>query len=101
MFSGIVEEFAEVVNVVKDQENLHLTLKCSFVDELKIDQSVSHNGGVSYSSEHSGRNIYRDSHERNHRAFQYRSAQSWRQGERGKKHDDERTSGRKIRRAHV
>ena len=30
--------------MVKDQENLHLTLKCSFVDELKIDQSVSHNG---------------------------------------------------------
>ena len=44
MFSGIVEEFAEVVNVVKDQENLHLTLRCSFVDELKIDQSVAHNG---------------------------------------------------------
>lgn len=44
MFSGIVEEYAEVVKVVKDQENLHLILKCSFVDELKIDQSVSHNG---------------------------------------------------------
>ena len=44
MFSGIVEEYAEVVKVVKDQENLHLTLKCSCVDELKIDQSVSHNG---------------------------------------------------------
>lgn len=44
MFSGIVEEYAEVVKLVKDQENLHLTLKCSFVDELKIDQSVSHNG---------------------------------------------------------
>lgn len=44
MFSGIVEEYAEVVKVVKDQENLHLTLKCSFVSELKIDQSVSHNG---------------------------------------------------------
>ncbi|MDM8233040.1 riboflavin synthase [Phocaeicola barnesiae] len=44
MFSGIIEEYAEVVKVVKDQENLHLTLKCSFVDELKIDQSVSHNG---------------------------------------------------------
>ena len=44
MFSGIVEEYAEVVRIVKDQENLHLTLKCSFVDELKIDQSVSHNG---------------------------------------------------------
>ena len=44
MFSGIVEEYAEVINVVKDQENLHLTMKCSFVDELKIDQSISHNG---------------------------------------------------------
>ena len=44
MFSGIVEECAIVVGIVKEQENLHLTLKCSFVDELKIDQSVSHNG---------------------------------------------------------
>lgn len=44
MFSGIVEEYAEVVRMEKEQENLHLTLKCSFVDELKIDQSVSHNG---------------------------------------------------------
>ena len=44
MFSGIVEEYAEVVRVVKDQENLHLTLTCSFVDDLKIDQSGSHNG---------------------------------------------------------
>lgn len=44
MFSGIVEEYAEVVKVVKEQENLHLILKCSFVDELKIDQSVAHNG---------------------------------------------------------
>ena len=39
MFSGIVEEYAKVVRVVKDQENLHITLTCSFVDELKIDQS--------------------------------------------------------------
>lgn len=44
MFSGIVEEYAEVVGLEKDQENLHLTLKCSFVGELKIDQSVAHNG---------------------------------------------------------
>ena len=44
MFSGIVEEFAEVVGIEKDQENLHFTLKCSFVYELKIDQSVAHNG---------------------------------------------------------
>jgi len=44
MFSGIVEEMAQVVAIRKDQENMHFTLKCSFVDELKIDQSVSHNG---------------------------------------------------------
>ena len=44
MFSGIVEECATVVGIVREQENLHLTLKCSFVDELKIDQSVAHNG---------------------------------------------------------
>ena len=44
MFSGIVEEYAEVVSVVKDRENLHLTMKCAFVNELKIDQSIAHNG---------------------------------------------------------
>ena len=44
MFSGIVEECAKVVGIVREQENLHLTLKCSFVNELKIDQSVAHNG---------------------------------------------------------
>lgn len=44
MFSGIVEEAAIVVGLEKDADNLHLTLKCSFVDELRIDQSVSHNG---------------------------------------------------------
>ena len=44
MFSGIVEEFATVVAVEKEQENMHFTLTCSFVDELKIDQSVAHNG---------------------------------------------------------
>lgn len=44
MFSGIVEEAATVVSLRKEKENLQLTLKCSFVNELKIDQSVSHNG---------------------------------------------------------
>ena len=44
MFSGIVEETARVVKIVKDQENVHFTLTCSFVNELKVDQSVSHNG---------------------------------------------------------
>ncbi len=44
MFSGIVEEFATVVAIEKEQENMHFTLTCSFVDQLKIDQSVAHNG---------------------------------------------------------
>lgn len=44
MFSGIVEEMATVVAVRKYQENIDFTLRCSFVDELKIDQSVAHNG---------------------------------------------------------
>jgi riboflavin synthase len=44
MFSGIVEEAAPVVKLVKEKENLHITMKCSFVNELKIDQSISHNG---------------------------------------------------------
>lgn len=44
MFSGIVEEAAKVVALKKEKENLHITMECSFVDELKIDQSIAHNG---------------------------------------------------------
>ncbi len=44
MFSGIVEEAGKVVALRKEKENLHITLECSFVNELRIDQSVSHNG---------------------------------------------------------
>ena len=44
MFSGIVEEFARVKRIEREQENLHFTLECSFTEELKIDQSVAHNG---------------------------------------------------------
>ncbi|HBI81792.1 MAG TPA: riboflavin synthase [Bacteroidales bacterium] len=44
MFSGIVEEPARVVSLEREKENLHITLTCSFVKELKIDQSISHNG---------------------------------------------------------
>lgn len=44
MFSGIVEEAAQVVALRKEQENLHISMRCSFTNELKIDQSVSHNG---------------------------------------------------------
>ncbi|MBO6005339.1 MAG: riboflavin synthase [Paludibacteraceae bacterium] len=44
MFSGIVEEAGVVKKLVKEGDNLHITVQCSFVNELKIDQSVAHNG---------------------------------------------------------
>ena len=44
MFSGIIEEFATVVAIKKDRDNIDFTLTCSFVNELSIDQSVAHNG---------------------------------------------------------
>lgn len=44
MFSGIVEEGAPVVALRREGGNLHLTLRCTFTDELKIDQSLAHNG---------------------------------------------------------
>ncbi len=44
MFSGIVESMARVVNIEHEQSNVHFTLTCNFTNELKIDQSVAHNG---------------------------------------------------------
>ena len=44
MFSGIIEEAAVVTAIRHEQGNIHLTMKCSFVNELKIDQSIAHNG---------------------------------------------------------
>ena len=44
MFSGIVEDSAVVTGVRKEGGNVHLTLSCAFSSELKIDQSVAHNG---------------------------------------------------------
>ena len=44
MFSGIVEGTARVVAIAKEHTNIHLTLECDFAEELKIDQSISHNG---------------------------------------------------------
>ena len=44
MFSGIVEEAATVVNAERVDGNMNLTVRCSFADELHIDQSVAHNG---------------------------------------------------------
>ena len=44
MFSGIVEEAASVVAITRKDANIDLTIRCSFADELHIDQSVAHNG---------------------------------------------------------
>lgn len=44
MFSGIVEEAATVVAVQEKDSNVNLTVRCTFADELRIDQSVAHNG---------------------------------------------------------
>ena len=44
MFTGIIEELGEVTELIHDQENLHITLKSDLSKELKIDQSLAHNG---------------------------------------------------------
>lgn len=44
MFTGIVENIGNIKSIVKEQENLHITVQCGFVQELKVDQSVLHNG---------------------------------------------------------
>lgn len=44
MFSGIVEGMARVTAIEKEKDNLHFTFECDFVKELKIDQSIAHNG---------------------------------------------------------
>tara|TARA_B100001540_G_scaffold64000_1_gene57522 strand:- start:1627 stop:2208 length:582 start_codon:yes stop_codon:yes gene_type:complete len=44
MFTGIIEEIVEVVDVKKVKGNLHIVLKSQITNELKIDQSISHNG---------------------------------------------------------
>lgn len=44
MFTGIIETLGEVLSVKKDQRNVHFTLRSDISHELKIDQSVSHNG---------------------------------------------------------
>ncbi|MEC4115658.1 riboflavin synthase [Myroides phaeus] len=44
MFTGIVENIGKIKSIVKEQENLHITVQCGFAQELKVDQSVLHNG---------------------------------------------------------
>ena len=44
MFTGIIEHMGEVVSLQKEAENLHITMRTPITQELKIDQSVAHNG---------------------------------------------------------
>ncbi len=44
MFTGIIEALGKVENIQKDGSNIHFTLSCPFTEELKIDQSLAHNG---------------------------------------------------------
>ncbi len=44
MFTGIIESLGVVQEIKKDKDNVHLTIASSITDELKIDQSVAHNG---------------------------------------------------------
>ena len=44
MFTGIIEHIGEVVSLQKEAENLHISMRTPITQELKIDQSVAHNG---------------------------------------------------------
>ncbi len=44
MFTGIIEQVGSVKNIVQEGENIHFTIEAAFTNELKIDQSVAHNG---------------------------------------------------------
>ena len=44
MFTGIIETLGTITNITKEQANIHLTVKSNFTNELKVDQSVAHNG---------------------------------------------------------
>ena len=44
MFTGIIESTGIVIKIKKEEKNLRFTIQCSFANELKVDQSVSHNG---------------------------------------------------------
>ncbi|MDG2194357.1 MAG: riboflavin synthase [Polaribacter sp.] len=44
MFTGIIESLGRITAISSEKENLHLTVRCDFTSELKIDQSVAHNG---------------------------------------------------------
>ena len=44
MFTGIVESLGKITEIESEGNNLHFTLQCPFANELKIDQSLAHDG---------------------------------------------------------
>lgn len=44
MFTGIIETLGSITNLISEKDNLHITVKSNFTNELKVDQSVAHNG---------------------------------------------------------
>ena len=44
MFTGIIEDFGTITQIEKERENVHISLESVITPELKIDQSVAHNG---------------------------------------------------------
>ncbi len=44
MFTGIIEQLGHITAIQKEGENIHFTVKSPFTNELKVDQSVAHNG---------------------------------------------------------
>ena len=44
MFTGIVEKIGRVMEKKKDRDNIHFSISSSFISELKVDQSIAHNG---------------------------------------------------------
>ena len=44
MFTGIIEDLGKIISIEKEQDNIHITVDSNLTPELKIDQSVAHNG---------------------------------------------------------
>ena len=74
MFSGIVERTAEVVSIRTDRQNKDFTLRADFCKELKIDQSIAHNGVCLTVVDITEGHLHRDGHEGDARQEQPRVA---------------------------
>jgi len=61
MFTGIIESIGEITSIEEDKSNIHITIKSKIASELKIDQSVAHNGVcltvVNVDNEHSSYSV--------------------------------------------